>query len=235
MDQVSATLYSALAALLVGLLNIVLTANRTKLEGVTQHRVQWIQDLRTLTVQVLSFHISSELNYEEQKSAFSVLKEESYHLALYLNPMGPFDCVIFNYLAKYIKNIEFQLGKEKNVEYDNNIKKYRRLLDLSVRIYLKAEWNRVKWENKVIRRLNDNSKREDKFIKGILNSFDNDDKCIKMIKNDYESELSIVSAGNMSPIFFADLFDFNLDKLSQAIDTVFAEQKASGRKVKRFR
>lgn len=65
-----------------------------------------------------------------------------------------------------------------------NFIKGKRLLALSVQIYLKVEWNRVKWENRVFRCPCYNEK---KAFDKVLKKFSSEDTNVQEIISEYSS------------------------------------------------
>lgn len=152
-------------------------------QGITQHRINWIQDVRNISTELMDvtnqlvtvIYEPSLLFIEKQDKALEL--ELLSHcvvnrLCMYLNLTQPIDRVIEDYIDSYIDEVNIYASKQfslvestlpihphekipmKNIVniIENEIKEGKlktvssRKLNLAIRIYLKAEWERIKYD-----------------------------------------------------------------------------------------
>lgn len=89
-------------------------------------------------------------------------------------------------------------------ESADNIRENRRLLELTMRIYLKAEWNRIRKENEISIKMFCRKYKEQVAIKDLLNSFESNEQVVK-IKSKYYEEIESVKNNKITLCFFTDL------------------------------
>lgn len=109
--------------------------------------MNWISEVRNIAALLLSYEYKELL---QSSTRYSEYKREACRLKLYLNFSGEMDFVIIQALnditemlnAKWLT--EEALYSQEDQEIFDNTKAdlYR-----NIRIYLKSEWNRVKFEN----------------------------------------------------------------------------------------
>ncbi len=164
------TVIGVILTLLIGFINIIVAINRNRMDGVTNNRVIWIQSVRETIAKL------SALTPEESVSEFNKL---AYILSAYLNPTGQFDHVIMDFLVDLAK----ARAEDQNALNIRRLTECRNIFLLACQIYLKAEWDRVKWENKVIKC---GKYKEKKRINKLLKSFNEKNAYVKAVKERYE-------------------------------------------------
>lgn len=177
------TLIGILLTLLVGLINIGINIHRSKVDGITQNRVEWISSVRDTTAKILQYDSQLCKTDDELNIVNAELLKNAYNLSLLLNVVGAFDATIMVYLCKFVSARRTSMNSDiKTDDYIEN----RRLLHLSVQIYLKCEWNRVKWENKFFK----SKYNESNSLTEIFNCFSSNDTYACKIKTEYLNYLN---------------------------------------------
>ena len=150
LTAVIAGIISLVIALLSSILSVIaLFQSQKKLwqSGVTEKRMSWISEVRNIAALLLSYEYKELL---QSPAKYSEYKREACKLKLYLNFAGKLDFVIAEALnditemlnAKWLTE-EALYAQDDQELFDN----MRAKLEKSIRIYLKSEWNRVKFEN----------------------------------------------------------------------------------------
>lgn len=129
---------------LIGIINIVITVHKNNVEGITNKRAQWVNDVRNVGTVILQY---DPRMYDDEKNiqiAKIEIMKNVYKLNMLLNVTGALDGVVLDYLCEYLRAIK--IGCQ-NDDDRNEFLKCKRKLKYAIQIYLKSEWNRVKREN----------------------------------------------------------------------------------------
>lgn len=174
------TLIGIGVTLIIGAINIGISVHRSRVEGITNKRTEWIYNVRSVASLILQY--DSELYSDEHdlKNANRELLRNAYSLNMLLNIMGPFDAVVVDCLCDLLSTRKISINH--NIDGDKYIASKRKL-NLALQIYLKAEWNRVKWENKYFKwKYN-----EGRELGKILEKFSSENTYVQEIKEKYNT------------------------------------------------
>jgi len=141
----------------VGLLNVILTIHKAKLEGITQHRMEWISSVRSEIAYILCWKLIELDNSDEEKieSGLYELRHSIIMVSLYMNIGNKTDNKVIDHCSKLYRaalycarHHETDKGyKEKRNEFFSERIELRNIMQ----IYLKKEWTRVKYESCAIK------------------------------------------------------------------------------------
>lgn len=176
------TMLGVLATAIIGIANLSATNRRIKIDGVTQHRTQWIAAVRDITSTIVSYDSREIENEKDLVEKNNQLLNNAYVLSLHLNVQGSFDRVVSDYLINFVKAQRRELSQRAE-EIQNDFVYNRRMLNFSVQIYLKVEWNRVKWENSW---RNIFPYKEKKQVEKILKKFDQENTYVKELQEKHK-------------------------------------------------
>ena len=155
---------AAVVSIISVIINVAAIQKRNRLEGITAYRMQWIENLRNEYSKILSW------NYYSQRddgtitiNSINCLRESVEKVALLLNVSDDYDNKILKLTYEYLNKLElvntslnlanlisndtsdFFLIISSNAYYKEALELKPELQKL-VRIYLKTEWTRVKFE-----------------------------------------------------------------------------------------
>lgn len=146
--------------------------------GITNNRIQWIQTMRELGAKIVAFNYLSA-----DADAYQDFQNNIKQFILMLNIKGQFDRVV----ASFVRAIEGQTRllyeKDEKAPSIDELKNNENYFSFSLQIYLKIEWERVKWESKAHfpgRKFN-----MDINIQNLINEFIENDPVIKKITDSY--------------------------------------------------
>jgi len=164
-DSGTAALIAAVVALLIGMLNIVFTSRRIKMDGITKQRMLWIEEVRNLATIIIAYPVTERKSEGYRIKDPKYLGEPLYKLMLYLNVQDEKDQEIIDLAQTMVSNatcIKFlsnSIGSteqytqrwfsEASKDYTIEFKQAREKFIEKIRVYLKVEWTRVKVESSV--------------------------------------------------------------------------------------
>ena len=141
------TIIGIMLTLIVGIINIFVSTHRIRSEIVTQNRMKWIDSVRSLTGDIVSWRPNGSL---------TELRRIMNKLILLLNISSEIDNkVTHNLLLMF--DAAYKLSFYSDYESSNARKLYEEYYDCKqnvntlMRIYLKKEWTRIKVESRVWR------------------------------------------------------------------------------------
>lgn len=180
MTQEDVTLIGITITFIIGIINIAIGIHNSKLHSITGNRTEWIANVRNISVLIFQYDPNLYLNEEQLRIANLELLRNADNLNMLLNIMGSFDAVVHECLLDLLANRKVSMKHD--IKQEDYIKSKRKL-KLAVQIYLKAEWERVKWENRYFRCATYN---ENKQIYKILDKFSVGETYAQEIKSKYE-------------------------------------------------
>lgn len=174
------TTICVVGTLILGVINIICSLHKGRVDGITNKRVEWINEVRSVAAEILQYDPRSYGEGPDRERAKIDVIKNAYRLNILLNVMRPFDGVILEYLCDYVSTIK--IGITQNDVIRDKFVKSKRRLKLTIQIYLKSEWNRVKHENKITFKKYD----EDTELEKLLDKFPADNTNIQEIKQDFK-------------------------------------------------
>lgn len=141
------TLLGILFTLCVGLLNLIVTIHKNRVDIITQNRMNWISDVRKISSSIISWRYINDT-----KDLLNPINE----LILYLNVSKVIDEKIvanlldmydYAYKLSFYHNLRTKAAKDLYENYYKRKQEFRIL----IRIYLKKEWTRMKVECRIIK------------------------------------------------------------------------------------
>lgn len=200
------TLLGIIVTLIISIFSIWVNMHRNRVDGVTKNRVEWIEKVRNIVAEIARYDYDEKgANADNDKIAKDCnalaranenLMKNAHSLFMYLNVLGKFDCVASYYLKHLVDNRKKNIS---NTDHYFDFVEAKRLFLLTMRIYLKAEWDRVKWENRVVKWHKFN---ENKSIKKIIKKLDETDDFVKKINSKYKEYLEIKKTKPLFPTIF---------------------------------
>lgn len=141
------TLLGILFTFCVGLLNLIVTIHKNRVDVITQNRMNWISDVRKISSSIISWRYINDT-----KDLLNPINE----LALYLNVSKDIDeKIVANLLDMYDSayKLSFYQNLRSNTAKDlyENYYKHKQEFRILIRIYLKKEWTRMKVESRIIK------------------------------------------------------------------------------------
>lgn len=166
--------------------------------NVTKNRMQWINDLRELGAQIITF------NYKiSEKDKLADFNNNANQFILMLNVKGQFDRVIASFLRSIVVINRYR-DENKDESYNSdeyNLKK--NCFSFALQLYLKVEWERVKKEAKiwstVCRILRILLKKKQDEFQELLNEFLENDPVINKIQIKYNEIKELDEDGYIEP------------------------------------
>lgn len=150
------TLIGIFATLTVSFINIILIRNKARVDGITNNRMIWINNVRDVISDVLTFDPIMVVYKPECKIDLdNAFRKNINTLKLYLNFQGELDKKIIsecNILLDLLPQITI-LSTDGVVDAKPQLQfldAQDKILMLS-QIYLKSEWSRVKYENRIVK------------------------------------------------------------------------------------
>ena len=140
------TLVGIIFTLFIGLLNLSASSHKKRLDIITQNRMDWVNSVRNLTSEIISWRSNESLK---------VLLQNMNKLILYLNISNEIDNKIITELLKMYDSA-YKLSFYEGVKSDNAKRIYidyyshKQNINTLMRIYLKKEWTRIKAESRVV-------------------------------------------------------------------------------------
>ncbi|WP_217077725.1 MFS transporter [Clostridium baratii] len=106
--------------------------NKNLIEVVTKNRAEWVKEMKSLFSEYLSVYDNKKiyLNLVRNNDDLEKIRNK---ISLRLNPNGVIDNEVLEYLDELIK------------KRDTNL---RNMLEIKIKLYLKCEWERIKFETK---------------------------------------------------------------------------------------
>lgn len=162
---------------IVGIINILITVHGDYQNGVTKNRVQWIENIRKISSKIMAYDYTNDLSNEILYKMNEEMIKNINILSMYLNPIGSLDSLINIQLNKMLKFLRIDNSYNKK----QNFSKARSLFICSMVVYMKSEWERVKWESKFFKLpFRNKSKLENERIQSILSTFKDNDSMDKV-------------------------------------------------------
>lgn len=175
-----------IATAILGIANLITSARKIHIDGISNKRNLWIDSVRNITANIVCYDLRNVCDQGLFEDKYNEFLKNAYILSLYLNIQGPFDRVVSDYLIKFVKS-----QHQQSDDFTHN----RRMLNFAVQVYLKSEWNRVKYESG----LNPFKKfDEKKSITTILSSLKGD--YVDELRKEYEKYLG--GEKMVAPVFF---------------------------------
>lgn len=145
--QEQITLLGILFTLCVGLLNLMVTIHKNRVDVITQNRMNWISDVRKISSSIINWRY-----FDDTKDLLNPINE----LTLYLNVSKIIDeKIVASLLAMYdyAYKLSFYHNLRTNTAKDlyENYYKRKQEFRILIRIYLKKEWTRMKVECRIIK------------------------------------------------------------------------------------
>lgn len=134
------TSFGVIATAMLGVANLVTSVRKIHIDGISNKRVQWIESVRDITASIVCYDLRKVSDESQFEKEYGELLKNAYKLSLYLNIHGKFDRVVSDYLIKFVKS-----QHQRSDDFVHN----RRMLNFTVQVYLKSEWNRVKCESSI--------------------------------------------------------------------------------------
>lgn len=141
------TLLGILLTLFVGLLNLIVTIHKNRVNVITQNRMNWIPDIRKISCLIINWRY-----FDDTKDLLNSINE----LTLYLNVSKSIDTKVVESLLTmydYAYKLSFYHNLKTNTAKDlpENYYKYKQKFRILIRIYLKKEWIRMKVECRILK------------------------------------------------------------------------------------
>lgn len=140
------TLIGIVFTLIVSILNLLNSSHKNKLDFVTQNRMNWINSVRNITSEIISWRYYQSPEY---------LLKAMNNLILYLNISNEIDNQIITEVLK-MYDFAYKLSFYKNGLKTSSAEKIyenyyfcKQNINTLMRIYLKKEWTRIKAEGRV--------------------------------------------------------------------------------------
>jgi hypothetical protein len=154
------TVVGIIATFILGLINILMSLRRTKIENITQNRMTWINSMRTLLAELVAMtdmEIFQRMDNEITNNFISALNIKVAKLKLYLNFDGDFDIRIIQCIDKLQRYIYYLFFRADLVIRHANVNDFQRHVNLnSQRSYLLILHNLSKEYNKIVPSINVN-------------------------------------------------------------------------------
>lgn len=163
--SITAAIIAASVAALTGRINIIISIYKNRQDGITKYRMNWINDVRNEFTNILgwSWYYQDE-NGNVKFNSVNELRKSVYKISLFLNVKDDYDKKIlkktFDYLDAVDKEYQgFAVDASSNIDimkaYATNqgtklfktAEETKKELHKMVRVYLKAEWTRVKCDS----------------------------------------------------------------------------------------
>lgn len=165
--SITAAIIAASVAALTGIINIIISIYKHHQEGVTKYRMNWINDVRNEFTNILgwSWYYQDE-NGSIKFNNINELRKSVYKISLFLNVKDDYDKKILKKTFDYLDAVDkayqgFAVGASSNNDimkvYAANqgtklfktAEETKKELHKMVRVYLKAEWTRVKCDSSI--------------------------------------------------------------------------------------
>lgn len=165
--SITAAIIAASVAALTGIINIIISIYKNRQDGITKYRMNWINDVRNEFTNILgwSWYYQDE-NGNVKFNSVNELRKSVYKISLFLNVKDDYDKKILKKTFDYFNAVEkayqgLKLGEYSN---DNNMaiyaaiqsndllkkaEKSKKELHKMIRVYLKTEWTRVKYDSSI--------------------------------------------------------------------------------------
>lgn len=174
-SEIKVTICGILITFIVSVVSLYFSIKNNKaihyVNTVTEKRVEWIYKLRSLISQYIAltniyenifYRSNSDEDVEKSGMHLSECRRVNTEIKLLLNFTDKHDKEIIDIIDKLLKsfcdyyyetfscttdNNGFFINTKKMIDCTNDVDKYIALLTEKVQIYLKSEWNRVKYES----------------------------------------------------------------------------------------
>lgn len=151
------TLIGILITLIISLINIIITRNKAIVDGITHNRMVWINDVRNVLSDILTFDPMLVIDKPEKKFDLDNLFRKNVNtLKLYLNFKGELDNEIISECNKLLDTLPNLTILNDGVVDSRLVPQFYLVQDNVLKlgqIYLKSEWTRVKYENRLFKPL----------------------------------------------------------------------------------
>lgn len=150
-ENLTSALIAGLVALVVAVISAIVTSftsgktlkhaqYESKRTGITVQRMNWIAEIRKIFAELMAFDFETLVTKQAKQDEFNKTIQL---LKLYLNFSGKIDEKILDSLNVLAESVSNEVDNDSKGTFERE----QRNIQMHAHIYLKSEWNRVKFES----------------------------------------------------------------------------------------